>query len=125
MRLNDGLERLGVKEIVDGSGYEGGVFRETAIESIRLPSTLRRVEAMTFAGCQNLKSVKISEGIKYIGEQCFYDSGVEEIVLPGTLREIKEYAFWLCRTLRTVFAEKGCAVDVRKYVGKDVDVRSK
>ena len=125
MRLNDGLERQGVKEIIDGSGYEGGVFRETAIESIRLPSTLRRVEAMTFAGCQNLNSVKISEGIEYIGEQCFYDSGVEEIVLPGTLREINESAFWLCRSLRTVWVEEGCTLDVRKYVSQNVEVRSK
>ena len=93
MRLNEGLEKLCAKGTVGGSGYEGGVFRETAIESIRLPSTLRRVEAMAFAGCQNLKSVKISEGVEYIGEQCFYDSGVEEVVLPGTLREINEYAF--------------------------------
>ena len=111
-----------MKETVDGSGYEGGVFRETAIESIRLPFTLRRVEAMTFAGCQNLKSVKVPEGVEYIGEQCFYDSGVEEIVLPGTLKEINESAFWLCRSLRTVWVEDGCARDVRKYVDWYVEV---
>ena len=111
-----------MKVIVDGSGYEGGVFRETAIESIRLPSTLRRVEAMTFAGCQNLKSVKISEGIKYIGEQCFYDSGVEEVVLPGTLREINENAFKECGNLKTIWLEDGCVLDIEKYFGSPVQV---
>ena len=37
--LNDGLEKLGAKETVGGSGYEGGVFLKSAIESVRLPFT--------------------------------------------------------------------------------------
>ena len=63
--------------------------------------------------------------MEYIGEQCFYGSGVEEIVLPSTLREINEYVFWLCPKLRTVWIEDGCALDVWKYVGQNVEVRRK
>ena len=46
--LNEGLERLGAKETRDGWEYEGRTFSETAIESIRIPSTLKRIEEETF-----------------------------------------------------------------------------
>ena len=71
MQLNEGLEKLGAKEIVDGKDCEGGVFRETAIENIRLPSTLKRLEANTFSGCKSLELAEISEGMEQIGRQCF------------------------------------------------------
>ena len=71
MQLNEGLEKLGAKVIVDGMDCEGGVFRETAIENIRLPSTLKRLEANTFSGCKSLELAEISEGVEQIGRQCF------------------------------------------------------
>ena len=48
MQLNERLERLGPKEVSNGLEYEGEVFYGTAIESIRLPSTLKRIEKETF-----------------------------------------------------------------------------
>ena len=60
MQLNEGLEKLGES-----------VFESNAIENIRLPSTLKKIEAMTFAGCQNLNRVEIPNGIEYIGRKCF------------------------------------------------------
>ena len=44
-QLNEGLEELGVRETIDGKEYEGTAFAESAIESVILPSTLKRVEA--------------------------------------------------------------------------------
>ena len=57
MQLNEGLEKLGEKEIINGHNWEGGVFYESAIESIALPSTLKRIEKETFSWCQNLKHI--------------------------------------------------------------------
>ena len=48
VQLNEGLERLGEYEILDGNEYEGQVFRKTAIRHIALPSTLKSIEAGTF-----------------------------------------------------------------------------
>ena len=42
--MNEGLEALGTKD-TDG---EGDVFSRSAIESVKIPSTLRRLEAGTF-----------------------------------------------------------------------------
>lgn len=93
MRLNEGLERLGAKEIIGKYEYEGDVFCETAIEFIALPSTLKRIEAKTFANCKNLKCVEIPNGVEYLGKECFSGSGTKEITLPETLREICAGAF--------------------------------
>ena len=114
MELNEGLKELGE-----------GAFFKSAIETITLPSTLKRVEMFTFAGCKNLKSVEILKGVEHIGEGCFKGSLVEEITLPCTLKGIGTDAFAYCPNLRTVWVEEGCTVDVRKYVSQNVDVRRK
>lgn len=76
MQLNEGLVKLGEKGVVNGWKYEGEVFYETAIESIKLPSTLKRLEYQTFYHCDNLKSVEIPNGVECIGKECFLGSGL-------------------------------------------------
>ena len=123
--LNEGLETIGKKETISGEICEGNAFWGSGIESIRLPSTVKRLEAMTFCNCHALRSVEISDGLEYIGRECFSNSGVEEVSLPSTLKEIAENAFQKCDSLRTVWVEEGCTVDVRKYVSDNVEVRCK
>ena len=94
------------------------------IESIILPSTLKRIEEWTFYNCHNLKHVELPNGVEYIGKQCFTLSGIEEITLPSTLKEIGEKVFDHT-SLKTVYVEEGCALDVKKYVGDGVEVRCK
>ena len=60
MRLNEGLEKLGEN-----------AFYSSGIESIRLPSTLKRIEAKTFYGCKNLRSIEIPDNVEYVREGCF------------------------------------------------------
>ena len=93
MQLNEGLEKLGEKEVVNGWEYEGNVFYGTAIETIALPSTLKRLEAETFSWCRNLKNIDIPNGVEYIGKKCFSCSRIEEIRLPSTLRKINSDTF--------------------------------
>lgn len=114
MRLNEGLEKLG-----------DFAFYMSAIESITLPSTLKRIEALTFSSCNGLRNVEIPNGVEYIGKECFADSKVEEIMLPCTLREIGEDAFNGCKNLKTVLVEEGCALSVKRYVNWKVKVRQK
>lgn len=123
--MNEGLEKLGAREIINGHEHEGAVFECTAIENIRIPSTLKRLEAETFSWCENLKSVVIQDGTECIGEMCFYFSEIEEITLPSTLREIGRNAFTDCRQLKTVWVEEGCALDVRWRVGDGAEVKYK
>ena len=46
-------------------------------------------------------------------------------MLPGTLMEICENAFNDYGNLKTVWVEENCALDVRRYVGKDVELHYK
>ena len=124
VQLNEGLEKLGAKETSEGEECEEGVFECSAIESVRLPSTLRRLEDQTFRSCKRLRSVEVPNGVECIGRACFQHSGVREITLPATLKCIERDA--LNRYgLRTVWVERGCAVDVGQHVGKSAEVRYK
>ena len=76
VQLNEGLRKLGAKEVVNGRECEGEVFLGSALESIRLPSTLKRIEYRTFNCCGNLRSIEIPSGVEFIGEKCFTDSRI-------------------------------------------------
>ena len=60
-----------------------------------------------------------------IGEECFLYSGVEDVTLPNTLKEVSEDAFEGCRRLITVWVVEGCALDIGKCVGSNVEVHPK
>ena len=64
--LNEGLEKLGVKEPLWGCDYHKGVFTGSAVKSIKLPSTLKEIDAKAFNGCKDLKRVNIPKGVKRI-----------------------------------------------------------
>ena len=107
MELNEGLEKLGAREIVDGEEWEGEVFIGSAIEDIRLPSTLKIIGAETFSRCKGLKRVEISDGVEHIGEKCFWDSGVGEIKLPQALKSLEAGTFRSCKNLKSVEIPSG------------------
>ena len=104
MELNEGLEKLGES-----------TFSWSAIETIKLPSTLKRIEVETFRSCNNLKSIEIPNGVEHIGRECFCYSRIKEITLPCTLREIGYDALNRCFRLNTVWVEEGCTLDIRAH----------
>ena len=57
VRLNEGLETLGTNEYRENGTMCIGVFQESALESVSLPSTLKRIEYNAFKGCKSLKEV--------------------------------------------------------------------
>lgn len=108
--MNEGLEKLGCKE--DSDEDEAGVFFGCAIKSIRLPSTLRRIEAQTFEDCENLKHVELPNCVEYIGSDSFKCTEIEEITFPCTLREVGEDVFEDCESLKVVWVEDGCRAEI-------------
>ena len=48
-----------------------------------------------------------------------------ELVLPTALEEVGRYAFDGCNRLKVVCVEEDCTLDVRKCVGRPVEVRRK
>lgn len=79
--LNEGLKTLG-QDIVETDmcfgDYRpyGGVFQGSGLESIDLPSTVKKLEYGTFMDCQSLKNIRLSHGLEYIGGLCFSNSGI-------------------------------------------------
>ena len=71
VELNEGLEKLGYNSSEDEKELNGLVFAGAGIESIRIPSTLKVIEAATFLECKNLKSVEFSESLEKIGVAAF------------------------------------------------------
>ena len=69
--LNEGLEVLGTDEYPDGDRMWLGVFEDSSIEKVELPSTLRRIEYNTFRNCKNLKSISLPETLEHINKWCF------------------------------------------------------
>lgn len=54
--LNEGLEVLGTDE-QDDCKAQCGVFQESTLEDVRLPTTLRRIGLRTFADCRSLARI--------------------------------------------------------------------
>ena len=73
--------------------HAGEVFAESGIESLKLPSTLKTVEANTFYRCEQLRSVEFSEGLEKIGARAFSNSGIESVILPPSVKIINGHAF--------------------------------
>ena len=102
VKFNAGLETLGTDEYLKDGGLRCGVFQESSIERVELPTTLKRIEHCTFMKCHNLKSIQLPERLEYIGKLCFEESALESIILPDALKIIEESTFYECESLKSV-----------------------
>lgn len=93
--MNEGLESLGRPKISDEQ-EENGVFSGSAIESVRVPSTLKVIERDTFSKCESLRNVEFTEGLEKIEACAFSESGIESIATPATLKEVSRESFKMC-----------------------------
>ena len=123
--FGDGLEVLGENSYPEKKGAYVGVFEESTVESVRLPSTLRRIEYDAFNDCKELRQVRLLEGLEYIGRGCFYGSGLEGLVLPSSVREVGPLAFTKCARLRSVELNEGLERLGEKEVVRDQEVQGK
>lgn len=76
--LNEGLETLG-----------SCAFQCSKLEKLRIPATVREIQASAFNSCANLRRVEFEEGsaLLKIGAWCFRNSGIEDVTLPATLEK--------------------------------------
>ena len=81
--LNEGLEVLGTDGHPDNE-TRCGIFEESGLERIELPSALRRIECRVFRKCKALRSIKLPSALAYIGRECFLKSGLLDVAVPET-----------------------------------------
>ena len=70
--------------------------------SITIPGSIKSISRFAFSGCENLKEVKLSEGLEFIGAHAFSGSGVESITVPSTTKLIQANSFNDCTKLTSV-----------------------
>lgn len=97
------------KELTMGKG----IFKSSAVESVKLPARLKELPKETFMRCENLRKIELPNEIEFIAEYCFYYSGLKEIQFPRSLSEISIDAFIYCNGLKTICVEDGCEADFR------------
>lgn len=80
-------------------------FKWSDLQSICLPSTLKKINDKAFYGCNKMKKVDFSKctSLIEIGDNVFYlCKKLEEIVLPDSVKTIGDGAFEFCEKLRKI-----------------------
>lgn len=73
---------------------EERAFENSGVTSIEIPKKVTRIESITFRGAQKLRSLKLNEGLRFIGSAAFYDClALDNVQLPSTLVIISSGAF--------------------------------
>ncbi|MCH5153602.1 MAG: leucine-rich repeat protein [Clostridiales bacterium] len=92
----------------------------SALESVKFPSNITRVNAYAFYGCSSLKSIDLPNGVDNILANAFQGSGLVNIKLPSSLVYIYESAFRDCKDLQSVqFPTSGTLKYVYAYAFMD------
>ena len=105
--LNEGLETLGTEERSLDQFTYCGVFQESGVRKVKLPSTLKVIKNEAFMGCGNLKGVQLPDGLAEIGLRAFRASGLESIATPESVRTIHQSAFYKCPNLKKAVLNEG------------------
>lgn len=70
------------------------VFSQKDIETVVIPDSVTEIQEYAFSSCYSLKTIKVSENLKLIGTNAFFNTpALEKIDFPATLEEIGVYAF--------------------------------
>lgn len=77
---------------VTAIGY--AAFEDKAdIINIYVPGSIKIIGSSVFAGCTNLETITLNEGLLSIGDDAFIDTGFRYIKLPDSLRIVGAYTF--------------------------------
>ena len=103
----DVVEELTVPEGVEQIG-EGALAGLKTLRKVKLPSTLKKIGAMAFQGCEALEEITLPAGISVLEPGVF--SGclrLKKAALPAGLKSIGSMAFYRCESLTSLKLPKG------------------
>lgn len=77
--------------------------KNTTIQSVKFPNSLKKVEYSAFDGCSNLAVVEMNNDLLQIGGQAFHNAGLSgALMIPGSVQTIESSAFESCAKLEEV-----------------------
>lgn len=83
-------------------------FFNSTMETVTLPSTLKRTGITAFAWCANLKSAYFEDGLITLGDATFSNCAkMTSVRLPDTLQVIGSSAFYRCSGLTSIEIPEG------------------
>lgn len=112
------LRDTAAQEVQIAPSYLGSAVREIAPYALKqskashifLPDSLVSIGDYAFSRCQNLKSIKLHEGLKQVKAGAFSGSGLTAVRIPGTVARIERLAFAYCEQLESATIEEGVEV---------------
>lgn len=104
-------------------------YKSTALQSVTMPASLKKIGSCAFSGCSGLTSVTLNPGLEVIGVSAFngtsltavslpstltvldaaslQGTAIEELVIPGGVEIIGSAAFYACHALKKVTVQEG------------------
>ena len=86
---------------------EGCSRTNASLTELIVPQSVERIEAHAFAGCKNLKHLELGSGVKYIGDEAFYNTKITTLTIPNSVTYIGSNAFAYCLIDSVTFAPYG------------------
>ncbi len=104
IRFPSSLKRIG-RWAFDESGIEtislrnvkkigSEAFDGTKLKSLTIPSRCRSIGSYAFSCCEDLRTVKIENGVKTISNGMFLRCGFESVTIPSSVTKIGTHAFF-------------------------------
>lgn len=99
-------------EIIGASAFE-----LSKLKRVVLPSTLKKIEARTFAYCKHLEDVQIPAGLEQIGSYAFlHCSALCTLTLPSSVKSIGTRIFLGCVNLKKLTIPKRCKIAILSHI---------
>ena len=79
-------------------------FRDSQIESVTVPASVKRIQPHAFENCKRLRRVTFQTGseLQIIGNSSFSRSALEEVSVPRGVQIIEDNAFGSCANQKSV-----------------------
>lgn len=104
----DGIQSvpMNVTTVVVEDGVEviprAAFYERKELESIQLPSSIKRIEFGAFHYCYSLLSMTLSSSIQHVNCSFSFCSSLVSIHIPSTIKKIEPYTFVQCRSLASI-----------------------
>ena len=108
---NTGIETIKLPSLLVDIG-QSSLSNCKSLKSIEIPSSVERIDRAAFAGCE-FEEVRLPESLETIGTQAFDSSKLKEIIIPKNVTTMGDSynggksSFAECKNLETVIFEEG------------------